>query len=300
MNFMLEAFPDIDIKTRFIVLCLDAKLCTNRLSTMLKIPLRTAQDWEKKIQKGKDIRKVEPGRGIKPVITEDIKKKVVRRARENLPKGTTRKVAPLYNISKSSVGTILGKRGYQYKKVSSRVQLTQGEKVARVRFCKEMIKWRGKKIYQTFFADEMGVWLSDALRRYGWARKGTRPELKGPREDVKLNVWGAISVNGGTSLDIYEDTLDAPLYKDILEDHEEEMMELYEDQFYYIHDNLKAHRAAEPWMAKQGFNIIKFPTYSPDLNIIENLWSSLKNRVTCDHPKTSSQLRNSLIRNWEI
>jgi len=51
----------------------------NKLNSSLSILLRTAQDWRKKIEEGKDIRKVEPGKGTKQTISEEIKKKVVRR-----------------------------------------------------------------------------------------------------------------------------------------------------------------------------------------------------------------------------
>ena len=45
--------------------------------------------------------------------------------------------------------------------------------------------------------------------------------------------------------------------------------------------------------------MVLFPSYSPDLSPIKNLWRSLKNRVSGDNPKTEIQLRKSLEKHWE-
>ena len=44
---------------------------------------------------------------------------------------------------------------------------------------------------------------------------------------------------------------------------------------------------------------MSFPTYSPDLNPIENLLSALKSAVACDNPKTEVQLIQSRQNNWQ-
>ncbi|KAL4465543.1 hypothetical protein ABPG72_013992 [Tetrahymena utriculariae] len=46
-------------------------------------------------------------------------------------------------------------------------------------------------------------------------------------------------------------------------------------------------------------DLIKFPTYSPDLNPIENVWGTLKSHVINDAPKNEQQLINSLQNNWK-
>jgi len=53
-------------------------------------------------------------------------------------------------------------------------------------------------------------------------------------------------------------------------------------------------------MTGQGFEILDFPSYSPDLSPIENLWAALKNAVAKENPKTERTLCKRLIRNWKI
>ena len=76
------------------------------------------------------------------------------------------------------------------------------------------------------------------------------------------------------------------------------MEEIYPNGFSFVHDNLRVHTSTEDWAKNNGFDILKFPTYSPDLNIIENVWSALKFRVKSDNPQNERQVRDSLKRNW--
>ena len=48
----------------------------------------------------------------------------------------------------------------------------------------------------------------------------------------------------------------------------------------------------------EDIEIIDFPTYSPDLNPIENVWSTLKYKVACDAPESERELKRSLQSNW--
>ena len=100
------------------------------------------------------------------------------------------------------------------------------------------------------------------------------------------NCWGTILVNGATSLNIYEGNLNSSNYKDILTQHIPEMEEIFPEGYFFQHDNLSVHQSCENWMEDEGARRIQFPTYSPDLTPIENLWHSLKSRVRRDLPRT--------------
>jgi len=40
------------------------------------------------------------------------------------------------------------------------------------------------------------------------------------------------------------------------------------------------------------------PSYSPDLNPLENIWACLKRRVSEDMPNDIQSLKNSIHRHW--
>jgi len=155
-------------------------------------------------------------------------------------------------------------------------------------------------IEETFFSDEMGIRLSDTKIKKAWGEPSKKLKVEKPQEDIKLNCWGAISSRGATSLHIFSSNLNGPLYEDILDEHIMEMEELYPEGFYFQQDRSSVHQYAEGWIEDHGLERLTYPTYSPDLSPIENLWSTLKHNVKCDAPRNEAALCRSLRENWEI
>ncbi|HRN71343.1 MAG TPA: IS630 family transposase [Candidatus Woesebacteria bacterium] len=290
---------EIDPKVRCIVLHNDAQWTARRISEGLQIPERTIRDWINKVDKGINILEVQAGRGRNPTISESTKDKVVRTVRRKPLISSTRNLSVQYNMAKDSVNRTLKSRNYKYGKAKEKIQLEETEKKDRVNFCRNMLKRRGEPLEEIFFSDEMGMRLSEAYNKKGWTGPYKKLKVEKPRKDIKVNCWGAISKNGATSLEIFTETLDAPLYIDIVTEHIQEMQELYPRGFLFQHDNLSAHKKAEVDLKRHGLNFVKFPTYSPDLSPIENLWGTLKERVRKDNPKNENQLIRSLRNNWE-
>ena len=290
---------DIDIKTRFIVLHLDANMKSTRMSDILQTPLRTIQDWMQKVDEGKDIRAVSQGRGREPKITKEEEHKILRNVREHPERSSTRKLGAKLEISKSTIHDIYVQKGLKYQSVRKIPKLTETQMDERIQYCLDMTSEDGQMIYETFFSDEMGIKLSDAYPRKVWGKAGDEMEIEKDLKEVKLNCWGVISSRGSTSLHIYQENLRSSLYQTILEKRRTEMDEIYPEGFYFVQDNHPVHQASENWLDENEFGRILFPDYSPDLTPMENLWSALKYAVACDAPNSESGLIRSLKSNWE-
>ena len=52
-------------------------------------------------------------------------------------------------------------------------------------------------------------------------------------------------------------------------------------------------------MEDNNINWFKTPAESPDLNMIENVWSTMKYYVSKDNPKNQEQLVNSIFKIWK-
>jgi transposase len=290
----------IDDKVRFLVLFLDADMKSTRISRLIDRSERTIRDWISKTRQGVDIRVVEEGRGSKKKVTGVKQKKVLRQIRENPQSATTRRLGAKNDISKSAIHRLLVQKGLKYLGLNPVPELSEDQKDARVEHCLDMTSDDGRRIYQTFYADEMGIRLSDVNKTKSWQDPIKKIKVELPEYDVKLNCWAAISYEGATSLEIFKDNLKRPVYQNIVNKHKKEMEELFPDGFYYIHDNHPTHKSVHGWMENNNLERIELPSYSPDLNVIENLWYTLKDCVARDGPRTETALRRSLKYNWEI
>ena len=293
---------DIDDKTRFLVLYLDAKLDVHAISTIINRSERTIRNWEAKIKEGQNIRVPLKGRGRKKLIAEETENKIIRMVNENLEGASLRKIAARIGISKTTIASILAKKGFKYKGFDQSIAYEEEEIMIRTDFCKKLLAEENKLIYRAFFSDEMGIELNQAYRTRAWQPPAEKIRKKSSTENVKLNCWGAISAQGATSLEIYKKGMRGEFFRKVIENHKEEMERLYPDgEFYLIQDNHPTHRMNEDWIVhEQKIKLIKLPRRSPDLNIIEKLWLVLKERVAGDAPTNEKELRESLVRNWEI
>ena len=159
---------NIHNKSRFLVLYLDAKMKATRISEVIGVSLRTIQDWIHKTDNGIDVRKIQPGRARKASKSPSLQKNVLRKVHRAPLKSSTRKLAIQYDSSKSWIREVLKNKGLKYSSTKITHKLTKFEKEDRVEYCKEMLNKNGKRIYETVFTDEMGIWLSDACPKKAW------------------------------------------------------------------------------------------------------------------------------------
>ncbi len=70
--------------------------------------------------------------------------------------------------------------------------------------------------------------------------------------------------------------------------------------WYLLWDNLNLHRNPEVrrWLFNYGITCMDFPTYSPDLNPIENLFADMKRRLPDRHATTIDELLDAVHDEW--
>ncbi len=125
------------------------------------------------------------------------------------------------------------------------------------------------------FVDESGATIALA-RRYGWAPKGARSHGSVPRNyGTNLTLFASLSLDGINSamvLDGAADGISFQLYVERI------LVPTLVPRQLVIMDNLSAHKQAPIRRAIEaaGCRVLFLPSYSPDMNPIEQAFSKIK------------------------
>ncbi|MCG8430148.1 MAG: transposase, partial [Candidatus Omnitrophica bacterium] len=133
------------------------------------------------------------------------------------------------------------------------------------------------------FSDESAVQLfRNKLTVWTDIKKESRVKKPMPIKSPSLMIWGAISMKGQSELRIIDTTIDQYVYQQVLGD---TLLPFVEDNFpdHYVfqHDNAPPHKAKSTvaWMNDVISHVLPWPSKSPDLNPIKNVWKVLKDKV---------------------
>ena len=90
--------------------------------------------------------------------------------------------------------------------------------------------------------------------------------------------WGAVRSDGKKMLVRCPNNMKRADYLEILQKYEEKM---HFPGLIFQHDNAPVHKARiiQQFLAEKKWEVLEWPAYSPDLNIIENLWAIVKKRL---------------------
>ena len=106
----------------------------------------------------------------------------------------------------------------------------------------------------------------------------------------KLMLWGFIAHDGRKCLQKVSGTINSIKYLQILQ--ESLLPEMFLGEKLQ-QDNAPAHNSilSKTWFSENWLEFLEnWPPNSPDINIIENVWSLLKKRVSQRHPKNIEEL----------
>ncbi|KFM66230.1 Transposable element Tcb1 transposase, partial [Stegodyphus mimosarum] len=213
------------------------------------------------------------------------------------------------SVSQSTIQRTLLRLGLRSRRLVRAPMLTAVHRRRRLEFARQYSSWTSTEWRQVAFSDESRFMLHRTDGR--WRIRRETSERNHPATIAgtvqagggSIMVWGMFSWHSLGSLIIVEGTMDQYKYASVLEDHVHPYMRIVfpQDDGIFQQDNARCHTAASglptaifqqdnarPHVARivQGFfvnrqiDLLPWPGRSPDLSLIENMWSMVAERLT--------------------
>lgn len=163
--------------------------------------------------------------------------------------------------------------------------------------------WTQFQWNNVIFSDESSIQLKPTLRVHVRRMNSYRHKKIYTLKTVKhggksLMVWGAIKANGERILIRFLKNADSVEYQRVLN---EGLLSFLDNKSIFQQDGAPCHRSksTQMYLSENGICYIDdWPPQSPDLNIIENMWSELKKNVYNHHSRNIDELWNNCLIEW--
>jgi transposase len=279
---------------------------------MVEVTVRTCKRIGKKWNETQSVSDLP--RSGRPRLLDSRGQRILRRAafknRKLSYRQLGREVAHVANrvISKWTVMRALRRMGIRRYVAVKRAKLTRRMKRNRWLWSRQYVNWSLYKWKSVIFSDEkIFRFDSNSLRVFV-----TRlPEEKYSKEcihetvknGIEVHVWGCVSWNGVGRLKLVRTTLNAERYQnEIINDLPDMAAQLAGEgrKFIFQQDGAPAHRARTTiaFLEARNISVLPWCGNSPDMSLIENLWSQAQRAVNVEGVKNQHDFFAAVERAW--
>lgn len=196
------------------------------------------------------------------------------------------------------------RRNGVFGRVSARKPfLTKKHIKKRKQWCGAKVNWTVDQWKRIIFSDESKIELNQNVRHYVRRRSGTRYQYRNINPTTKFRssimVWGAIRGDGTRVLIKAERNVDSVEYQRILDCG---LPAIYNSRHIFQQDGAPCHRSQSTmnYLTRKSLRLLPdWPANSPDISIIENLWTILKQKIRERQPTSVNELWEVAKQEWE-
>ena len=149
------------------------------------------------------------------------------------------------------------------------------------------------------FTDETDFRLG-SMKTKRWMKKDQQNTTSIRKLSKKVNVWAAISYNSKSSIKTFTQNMDSEFYVEILMEKLSEIKEIGEDMMFQCdNDSKHVSKMAKEFYKKNKLKKMEWPSNSPDLNPIENVWALMKRKIDNHETKKICELIELVDTTWD-
>lgn len=288
--------PSITISKRWEVIRLKKNGTSEReIAKELEISKNAIHSiWKKFLATNDVINLPQPGRPKKYTPTGERRLKTIVKRETTL---RSEDIAQSYNngqpierkLSAPTVRRILCNIGMRARVRPIKWRIKPQNKIERVKWAKKFQSWTTEDWNKVIFTDECLVKGGTARTFYRIQKEEYVSNIKLLEKDpkgVSIMVCAALSINGIIAIKFIEGVLDSNSYKSLIEEKLSEYFEEFQNgECFFQQDSASIHTSGimKEFFNKQGFQPLEWPPQSPNVNLIENVWSVLKSNIAVNY-----------------